>query len=215
MVQHQFTKLTCVSTCGFESRLLRQMIDTTNLEHHKVADIFIFNNKFELALQKRSSADKSFPDHWDFSAGGHIDSLEEPIQTAKREIYEEIGISGQLTFISQIQLQYRSWNSTMIRTVDASIYLMIHNGPFKIDPKEVSQIFFFKRSEIQKMIKSGQKFHPEFLLIWNNSDVMDEIESWLETLDILSSPEEMKALRSSLKDSKRIPLDDLKKSLGV
>lgn len=42
-----------------------------------------------------------------------------------------------------------------------------------------------------------------------------EVESWLETLDILSSPKEMKALRSSLKDSKRIPLDDLKKSLGI
>ena len=42
-----------------------------------------------------------------------------------------------------------------------------------------------------------------------------EVESWLETLDILSSPKEMKAIRDSQKDSRRISLNELKKSLQI
>lgn len=42
-----------------------------------------------------------------------------------------------------------------------------------------------------------------------------EIESWLETLDILSSPEEMKAINESKKDKRVFSHADVFKKLGL
>lgn len=141
------------------------------VEYHKVVDILIFNNQHQLALQKRASSDKSFPSHWDFSAGGHIDPNEESQKAAEREIFEELGVSGQVTFISKEHFQYPAWDPSVLREVNASIYKMFHNGPFKIDPKEVEKVVFSSLSTIQKMIGGGEKFHPEFLFIWKKGVV--------------------------------------------
>lgn len=42
-----------------------------------------------------------------------------------------------------------------------------------------------------------------------------EIESWLETLDVLSSPEEMKTINESKKDKKILSHADVFKKLGL
>ena len=42
-----------------------------------------------------------------------------------------------------------------------------------------------------------------------------EAESWLETLDILSSPKEIKAIRSGMANKKLVSFKELKRSLGV
>lgn len=42
-----------------------------------------------------------------------------------------------------------------------------------------------------------------------------ELESWMETLDIMSSKEEVEAIRSSKTDKKYISHEDLKKELGI
>ncbi|MFZ2152745.1 MAG: NUDIX domain-containing protein [Microgenomates group bacterium] len=136
------------------------------VEHHYVVDILIYNNEGELALQKRSSGDKSFPDHWDFSAGGHIDEGESQIEAANRELFEELGIEGDVVLIGQEHLQYSGWLPNINREVEATIYKIKHNGPFKINSDELSKIEFFDLVNIQKMIDSGEKFHPEFLSIW-------------------------------------------------
>ena len=143
----------------------------SKIEYHKVVDILIFNNDQKLALQLRAVNDKSYPDHWDFSAGGHIDKDESDEAAAKREIFEELGVRGNLTFISQEHFQYPSWNSSIMREVDAAIYVMKHNGPFKINPNEVQKVSFFSLPAIQEMVDNGEKIHPEFLLTWKKGIV--------------------------------------------
>jgi|SRR3989344_1958755 len=141
------------------------------VEYHKVVDILIFNDKHQLALQKRALSDKSFPGHWDFSAGGHIDRNEEAQKAAERETFEELGISGKIEFVSQENLQYQAWNSQLTRDVDASIFKMVHDGHFSANKNEVAKINFFKLTDVQKMIDAGEKFHPEFLLVWKKGIV--------------------------------------------
>ncbi len=43
----------------------------------------------------------------------------------------------------------------------------------------------------------------------------DEYESWMETLDIMSNPEEYKALQASLKETEFIPFEDLVKDMDL
>jgi len=143
------------------------------IEHHICVDILIFNDRHELALQMRAANDKSFPGHWDFSAGGHVNLNEESNKAAEREIFEELGVSGQVTFISQEHFQYPAWDPSILREVNASIYKMFHNGPFKIDPKEVERVVFLSLPAIQKMIDEGSKCHPEFLMVWKKGIIED------------------------------------------
>ena len=146
------------------------------VEYHNVVDILIFNDKHQLALQKRASSDKSFPSHWDFSAGGHIDQNEEVQKTAEREIFEELGLSGHVTLILHEHYKYPAWNNpSVIRDTDMYIFKMFHNGPFKINTNEVEKAVFFDLQTIQKMIDQGDKFHPEFLLIWKKGIVTREV----------------------------------------
>jgi isopentenyl-diphosphate Delta-isomerase len=146
------------------------------MEKHIVSDILIFNQNGELALQMRAENDKSFPKHWDFSAGGHIDAGENSQKAAEREIFEELGISGKVELITRQNLQYQAWKSQIVRDVDASIFKMLHNGPFEINKDEVMKIRFFKLEDIQKMKDTGEKFHPEFLLIWDKGIVAKAIK---------------------------------------
>jgi isopentenyldiphosphate isomerase len=59
-----------------------------------------------------------------------------------------------------------------MRLVDVHIYKIKSEGNFIINESEVENIELFDLKDIQKMIDDGQKFHPEFLLIWNNDDLM-------------------------------------------
>lgn len=42
-----------------------------------------------------------------------------------------------------------------------------------------------------------------------------DLESWEETLDVMNSPEEVKAITKGLKTNKRISNEEMKKLLGI
>lgn len=149
--------------------------DKNTIERIKSVNILVFNDRNKLALQMRAKDNESFPGHWDFSAGGHVDPNEEDQKAAERETLEELGITGQLILISKEHFQYPAWTLSVLREVDLSIYKIFNNGPFKIDPKEVEEVEFFSLPTIQKMIDSGIKFHPEFLLAWKKGIVSEAL----------------------------------------
>lgn len=60
---------------------------------HNAAHIWIYNLKGEILLQLRSKDKDSYPGLWDISVAGHTDSGETPIESAVREMSEEIGLS--------------------------------------------------------------------------------------------------------------------------
>ena len=68
----------------------REIVHRDGLWHREVV-IWIMNENGEVLLQKRSATKKSNPNKWGVTAG-HIDSGEEPLDVAKRETLEEIGL---------------------------------------------------------------------------------------------------------------------------
>lgn len=144
------------------------------IQYKKSSSTMIFNKNNELALQLRASSDKSFPSHWDFSAGGGIDDGEDDKLAAERELKEELNIQADIKFVTKEHFTYPAWTPNVTREVDVVVYRAFHNGPFNPDPKEVDRIEFFKLDVIKDMIESGQKFHPEFIYCWNKGIISPE-----------------------------------------
>ena len=71
---------------------------------HRTAHIWIIRQKdgrTEVLLQKRSKNKDSFPGKFDTSSAGHIQAGDEPLESALRELHEELGIQG-----TPVQLQF-------------------------------------------------------------------------------------------------------------
>ena len=59
---------------------------------HATVHIWLFTNDEKILLQKRALTKKVFPGLWDISVAGHIGAGEEILTSAKREVFEEIGL---------------------------------------------------------------------------------------------------------------------------
>ena len=69
----------------------RDQVHAQGLKHRAV-HIFLFNERGELFVQKRSATKDTFPGCYDSSASGHLDSGEDYDACARRELGEELGL---------------------------------------------------------------------------------------------------------------------------
>lgn len=79
--------------------LPKSEVHERELQHASVF-VWIYNSKGEVLLQYRAKNKRSFPEVWDVSVAGHISAGDTPLETAVREIEEEIG-----THVSADELQ--------------------------------------------------------------------------------------------------------------
>lgn len=59
---------------------------------HRTAHVWIVDEAGNVLLQKRSASMRFYPNHWDATVGGHIDSGETSREAALREMREEVGL---------------------------------------------------------------------------------------------------------------------------
>ena len=59
---------------------------------HATVHIWLFTADEKILLQKRALTKKVFPGLWDISVAGHIGTGESILSSAKREVFEEIGL---------------------------------------------------------------------------------------------------------------------------
>ncbi len=62
--------------------------------YHLVVDILVIHEDGSYLLTKRSEEKDVYPGFWEASAGGSALTGEEPLDAAKRELFEETGISA-------------------------------------------------------------------------------------------------------------------------
>lgn len=101
---------------------------------HRTAHIWIIrekDGKTEILLQKRSRNKDSFPGRFDTSSAGHIDAGDEPLESAQRELMEELGIfakKDELIFAGTFRIDYEE---------------VFHGSPFR--DNEVAFVFVYER----------------------------------------------------------------------
>ena len=129
---------------------------------HRIVHILIFNDEGKMILQKRSDQVPFCPAHWSTAVGGHVQTGETYQTAALREYQEELGVKSNLKFIGK---DFYSAPNTPNKFL--AIFKTQFNGPFNPDPKVVSEVKAFDMEDVKKMIKGGEKFHPELIFILN------------------------------------------------
>jgi isopentenyldiphosphate isomerase len=59
---------------------------------HGVTLVWLYNSKGEILLQHRAAHLNAFPEKWDVTVSGHLTASDKPLQTAVRELSEELGL---------------------------------------------------------------------------------------------------------------------------
>ena len=115
------------------------------LLHHSV-QIFVFDNKGRILLQKRSAVKDIQPGRWDTSVGGHLACGEDYFTAARREMSEELGITeaDKLPLEHFFDIQIRN----DIESEDVRVFRTVCEGPFIFQREEIDEVRFFSADEL-------------------------------------------------------------------
>ncbi|MGH8417037.1 MAG: NUDIX hydrolase [Pseudomonas sp.] len=99
--------------------------------------ILLFNSAGELCVHRRTLSKAIYPGFWDVAAGGMVQADESYVESAARELEEELGVSGvELTAHEQFffdQPGNRLW---------CAVFSAVWDGPLKLQPEEVLEARF-------------------------------------------------------------------------
>jgi len=136
-----------------------------NSTTNRLVWVVIFNDDWKIALQKRSKTCSFLPWYWALSAWGHVSSWEDYLTSAKRELFEEIGIECELKFKikeyeDRVKINWKLNDSTESHFYFQAIFEWIYNWDFKLDDWEVEEVKFFSLKELKIMIENDEKIMP-------------------------------------------------------
>ena len=129
---------------------------TPGLMHHAV-HVLVFSSDGRLFLQRRSPNKDIQPNRWDTSVGGHPNSGEALEQAAAREMREELGVLPE----KLVSAYSYVWHSR-IETEMITAFATVHDGPFNLDPTELSDGRFWTLEQISASLDEPI-FTPQFM----------------------------------------------------
>lgn len=141
--------------------------------HSSIHIWLISKDHKKILLQKRCPEKNLFPNMWDISVGGHISSGEEPINAAKRELSEELGLNPEeYNFIYQTTLKEKFVDHDILSNEIVYVYLIntdLDLNKLTLQKEEVSEVKWYTKQELQSL-NNNQKVIPhleEFNIIYN------------------------------------------------
>lgn len=137
---------------------------------HRTAHIWIAREvmgKWQILLQKRAMTKDSFPGRYDTSSAGHIQAGDEPLESAIRELREELGIAAkpeQLEFAGTFRIQYeKEFHNKLFKDNEiAFVYVYLQNVDSKnitVQKEELECVEWFDLDETyRECLAHNQKF---------------------------------------------------------
>ena len=135
---------------------------------HRTAHVWVVRKRdkgYDILLQKRSMEKESFPGLYDTSSAGHIPAGAEPLQSALRELKEELGIEADgalLSFAGTFRIQYeKKFHGKVFRDNEVtSVY--VYQEPVDIEKltlqkSEVDEVRWFDLDEVWEEIKTDRR----------------------------------------------------------
>ena len=121
---------------------------------HRAVHIFLFNDRGDLFIQRRSASKDTFPGRYDSSASGHLESGEDYDACARRELREELGLEiPPDRFRKHFKIaacRETGWEFVWVFSVCGDYHPVIN-------PAEIEAGDFWPRARVEAMIAE----HPE------------------------------------------------------
>jgi isopentenyl-diphosphate delta-isomerase len=133
------------------SRMSRREIIKAGMKNHRVVNIFIFNEDWEVLVPVRSATKSSSPNCYDFSWCEYVQSGETYLDAATRGLKEELGIpvlSDDLTLVGKLTPD-QGVSSFM------TIYKMTFDSIPAYNEEEVSAATFMPMEELRELSSSN------------------------------------------------------------
>ena len=137
---------------------------------HRTAHIWIVrkvNGRYQVLMQKRAMNKESFPGMFDTSSAGHIQAGDEPLESALRELEEELGIHAtpeQLHFAGTFPISFaKEFHGKMFRDEELA-FVYIYDQPVDItelilQKEEVETVEWF---DLEEAYANCKKRDPRF-----------------------------------------------------
>ena len=143
---------------------------------HATVHIWLFTSDEKILLQKRALTKKVFPGLWDISVAGHIAAGEEVLTSAKREVFEEIGL--QLEEKDLIKIGTRIHQVSHANGIQDNEHhhvfiarLKTHLSELTIQKEEVDEIMLFDLSTLKNTKNLENillpRFHEYYCSVYN------------------------------------------------
>ena len=144
-----------------KDNIIKKIKETEQVQPSKLRfiNIIIIDENKKIIVPKRSGNRRIFPNCYDFSVGGHVNSGESYEQAAYRELKEELNIEN----VKLIEIGYFNPYKDNVDTF-SKLYLLRYNNKIEEYDKEgITEIFYMTIDEIKKLIiKEPKKFKSDY-----------------------------------------------------
>lgn len=138
---------------------------------HEVVHIWVVNEENKLLLQKRSSEKEQYANVLHISSAGHVTAAESVLDTALREVREEIGLDfvpSELIFMGKFKVSQKTPETGFIDKEWVNQYLLKVEGNLAINlqKEEVKGVRWISLDKLEEEIKDDKTYkkylnHPK------------------------------------------------------
>jgi isopentenyldiphosphate isomerase len=136
---------------------------------HRATYILVFNSRGQLLVHRRSAAKDLYPSYFDVAVGGVVGAGERYDEGARRELAEELGVTG-APLRPILKFQYEDADNR----VNGRVYSCTYDGPLTPQAEEIAGVEWLDLDVVIERIRQAP-FCP------------DGVEALLRYLDRLAS----------------------------
>lgn len=126
---------------------------------HRTAHVVVYHPDGRILLQKRSADKDVQPGKWDTAVGGHVMPGEDYETAARREMAEELGLSGDF----ELKHIFDSKIRNSIESEDVRVFAITSAGPFEPQEEEIDELRFWSETELRNA-ENRKNFTPNLIV---------------------------------------------------